>query len=88
MACGKLALPEVCRMYYFRTMKMHIAAIGYNERELEVYVSHLKTQGFESLSDVKKAEDGSFYRVMARVSKFEAPVPEKASLQTPEVVTS
>jgi hypothetical protein len=68
-------------------MKMHIAAIGYNERELEMYVGQLKTQGFESLSEVKKAEDGSYYQVLARTSKFEMPLPEKAALQPVEIVS-
>jgi hypothetical protein len=61
-------------------MKMHIAAIGFNERELEMYVSQLKSQGFESLSDTKKAEDGSYYQALARASKFELPVQEKAAV--------
>lgn len=52
-------------------MKMQIAVIGANERELELYVGQLTTQGFENVSEVKKAEDGSYYRVMARVSKYE-----------------
>lgn len=60
---------------------MHIAAICFNERELELYISQLKSQGFESLSDVKKAEDGSFYLVMAKASKFDLPVQEKAVVQ-------
>ncbi|HEU4902457.1 MAG TPA: hypothetical protein VFT06_06675 [Flavisolibacter sp.] len=69
-------------------MKMHIAAIGFNERELEMYVSQLKSQGFESLSEVKKAEDGTFYQVMAKASKFEAPVQEKVVLETAEMLAS
>jgi len=60
-------------------MKMHIAAICYTERELENYVLQLQSQGFESLSDVKKAEDGSYYRIMAKGSKFDAPLSEKAA---------
>ena len=63
---------------------MHIAAIGFNERELELYVSQLKTQGFESLSDVKKAEDGSFYQALARTSKFDVPLQAKAVIQVNE----
>ncbi len=59
---------------------MHIAAICYTERELENYVLQLQSQGFESLSDVKKAEDGSYYRVMAKASKFDVPLPERAAL--------
>jgi len=68
-------------------MKMHIAAIGYNERELEMYVSQLKSQGFESLSEVKKSEDGSYYQALAKTSKFEIPVQEKAVLQPAEVIS-
>ncbi len=60
---------------------MHIAAICFNERELEMYVSQLKLQGFESISEVKKAEDGTFYQAMAKASKFENPVQEKAAIQ-------
>ena len=60
-------------------MKMHIAVIGFNERELEQYVGQLKSQGFESLSEVKRAEDGSFYLAMARTSKLDLPVPAKAA---------
>ena len=60
-------------------MKMHIAAICYTERELDLYVSQLKSQGFESLSEVKKAEDGSFYLVMAKTSKFDMPAADKAT---------
>jgi hypothetical protein len=59
---------------------MHITAICYTERELDLYVSQLKSQGFESLSDVKKAEDGSFYLVMAKSSKFDLPVSEKSTI--------
>ena len=60
---------------------MHIAAIGFNERELEMYVSQLKALGFESLSEVKKAEDGSFYQALTKASKFDTPVPEKTAAQ-------
>ena len=66
-------------------MKMQIAAIGYNERELDAYVSQLRSQGFESLSEVKKADDGSFYQTMAKASKFEAPLPEKAAFQQVQI---
>ncbi len=65
---------------------MHIAAICYTERELDTYVSQLKSQGFESLSEVKKAEDGSFYLVMAKASKFDTPAAEKAATQVVEAV--
>lgn len=74
-------------LLYFRSMKMQIAAICFNERELELYISQLRSQGFESLSDVKKAEDGSYYLTMTKGSKFEMPVPEKTALQ-PEVALS
>ena len=63
---------------------MQIAAIGFNERELEAYVSQLKSQGFESLSEVKKAEDGSFYQALAMGSKFEMPLQQKAAPQVSE----
>ena len=59
---------------------MQIAAICFNERELEIYISQLKAQGFERLSEVKKAEDGSYYLVMAKASKFALPVPDKFAL--------
>ena len=65
---------------------MQIAAIGFNERELELYVSQLRNQGFESLSDVKKAEDGTFYRAMAKASKFESPVQEKMTVTNETVL--
>ena len=66
---------------------MQIAAICFNERELDLYINQLKSQGFESLSDVKKAEDGSYYLTMTKGSKFEMVVPEKITFQ-PEVALS
>ena len=69
-------------------MKTHIAAIGHNERELEAYVGQLKMQGFESLSDVKKAEDGTFYQVLAKAGKNELPQQEKAALEPIAAVTA
>ena len=51
---------------------MHLTAICYNERELEVYVNQLQSQGFESLSDAKKSDDGTYYQAMAKTSKAEA----------------
>ena len=65
---------------------MHIAAICFNERELEIYVSQLRSQGFESLSEAKKAEDGSYYQVLARTSKFEIPAPGRASFEPAESI--
>ena len=53
-------------------MKLHLAAIAFNERELEAYVSQLKTQHFEPVSDAKKADDGSFYQVMAKTVRESA----------------
>jgi hypothetical protein len=47
-------------------MKLHLAAIAFNEKELDAYVSQLKSQHFESISEVKKAEDGTYYQVMAK----------------------
>ena len=67
---------------------MQIAAICYTERELEMYVSQLKSLGFESLSEIKKAEDGSFYLVMAKASKFDTPSPEKATTVIAEVLSA
>jgi hypothetical protein len=69
-------------------MKMQIAAICFNERELELYVGQLKSQGFESVSDVKKAEDGSFYLTMAKASKFENPVQGKIAAQPEAAFTA
>ena len=69
-------------------MKMQIAAICHNERELELYVSQLKDQGFESLSEVKKAEDGTFYQAMAKASKFESPIQEKVAQQAVESISA
>jgi hypothetical protein len=50
-------------------MKLHLAAIAFNERELELYVTQLKGQRFEAVSEVKKADDGTFYQVMAKMVK-------------------
>ena len=50
-------------------MKLHLAAIAYNEKELETYISQLKIQHFEAVSEVKKAEDGTVYQVMAKTVK-------------------
>lgn len=67
-------------------MKMQIAAICFNERELELYISQLRGQGFESTSEVKKADDGSYYLVMARISKYDHPLVVKAAVQSAEPV--
>jgi len=58
-------------------MKQHLAAIAFNERELEAYVSQLKEQRFETISEVKKAEDGTYYQVMAKTVKEAATLPQK-----------
>lgn len=50
-------------------MKLHLAAIAFNERELETYVTQLKSQRFETVSEVKKADDGTYYQVMAKTVK-------------------
>lgn len=55
-------------------MKQYLAAIAFNERELESYVAQLKTQRFETVSDVKKADDGTFYQVMAKSVKQEVAI--------------
>jgi hypothetical protein len=59
-------------------MKQHLTAIAFNERELEAYVAQLKAQRFETVSDVKKADDGTWYQVLAKTVKAEAIVPPKA----------
>ena len=59
-------------------MKQHLAAIAFNERELETYVTQLKALRFETLSDAKKADDGTWYQVLAKTVKVEAIVPPKA----------
>ena len=58
-------------------MKQHLAAIAFNERELEAYVSQMKAQRFETVSEVKKAEDGTFYQVLAKTAKTETFIPQK-----------
>ena len=59
-------------------MKQQLAAIAFNERELEAYVRQLKAQNFETVSDVKKAEDGTFYQVLAKTVKTENFLPQKS----------
>ena len=59
-------------------MKQQLAAIAFNERELEAYVTQLKTQRFETVSEVKKAEDGTWYQVLAKTIKTETIVAPKA----------
>jgi hypothetical protein len=49
-------------------------------------VSQLKSQGFESIGAVTKAEDGSFYLPMAKLSKFEMPASAEAAVQPLQVV--
>jgi hypothetical protein len=60
-------------------MKQQLAAIAYSEKELEAYVSQLKNLHFESISDVKKAEDGTYYQVMAKTVRENAVVPKAAA---------
>ena len=55
-------------------MKLHLTAIAFNEKELESYVAQLKSQSFETVSDVKKAEDGAYYQAMAKTVRLE-PMP-------------
>ena len=52
-------------------MKQHLTAIAFNEKELESYVSQLKSQRFETVSDVKKAEDGTYYQALEKVVRQE-----------------
>ena len=58
-------------------MKQHLAAIAFNEKELEAYVSQLKTQRFETVSEIKKAEDGTFFQLLAKTVKEEFVLPKK-----------
>ncbi|HEY0041487.1 MAG TPA: hypothetical protein VGB71_12525 [Flavisolibacter sp.] len=60
-------------------MKQHLAAIAFNEKELEVYVSQLKTQRFEVVSDVKKAEDGTFFQLLAKAVKEDGIIQKKVA---------
>lgn len=53
-------------------MKLHLAAIAFNENELEAYVAQLKRQSFETVSDVKKADDGTWYQALAKTVKQDA----------------
>jgi len=69
---------------YLVSMKLHLAAIAFNEKELETYVSQLKSQRFETVSDVKKAEDGSFYQVLARAVKSEGLLPQSKRVVSEE----
>ena len=65
-----------CWCLYLVSMKLHLAAIAFNEKELETYVLQLKSQSFETVSEVKKAEDGSFYQVLAKAVKAEGLLPQ------------
>ena len=67
-------------------MKLHLAAIAFNERELETYVSQLKGQRFEAVSEVKKADDGTYYQVMAKTVKENIVIPQKAATVAIEAV--
>jgi hypothetical protein len=71
---------------YLVYMKQYLAAIAFNERELESYVAQLKSQRFETVSDVKKAEDGTFYQVMAKSVKQDFSIPLKATVPALETV--
>ena len=55
-------------------MKQHVTAIAFNEKELESYVSGLLSSGFETVSEVKKSEDGSFYHALAKASRLDGTV--------------
>ena len=68
-------------------MKQHLAAIAFNERELEAYVSQMKAQRFETVSDVKKADDGTFYQVLAKTVKSDiVPVKQKTEETAGEII--
>ena len=66
-------------------MKLHLAAIAFNEKELEAYVSQLKSQHFESISEVKKAEDGTYYQVLAKTVRENAIAPKVAAVSVEAV---
>ena len=66
---------------------MHIAAICFNERELEAYVSQLRLQGFENLSEAKQADDGIYYQAMAKTTRTEGSPPRTSVAETPFTVT-
>lgn len=63
---------------YLAYMKQHLTAIAFNEKELESYVSQLKGQRFETVSDVKKSEDGTFYQALAKTVRQEAATAPKS----------
>ena len=71
-------------LLYLGYMKLHLAAIAFNEKELETYVSQLKSQRFETISEVKKAEDGSWYQVLAKTVKQETVVPQAKAVTAAE----
>lgn len=53
-------------------MKLHLAAIAFNEKELDTYVSQLISGGFEPVSDVKKADDGTYFQALAKTVRTES----------------
>ena len=69
-------------------MKQHVTAIAFNEKELESYVSGLLSGGFETVSEVKKSEDGTVYQVLAKGVKTDVSpaviTPVIAAESTPE----
>lgn len=67
-------------------MKLHLAAIAFNEKELEAYITQLKSQRFEPVSEVKKAEDGTFYQVMAKTVKENMQASAKTVIPAEEAV--
>jgi hypothetical protein len=69
-------------------MKQYLAAIAFNERELESYVAQLKSQRFETVSDVKKADDGTFYQVMAKSVKQDLSLPVPKATPALETVAA
>ena len=73
-------------------MKQHLAAIAFNERELESYVAQLKSQSFETVSEVKKADDGTFYQVLAKTVRQDVPLAAITKTETeaalPQVISA
>ena len=60
-------------------MKQHLAAIAHTQKELEVYINQLLKQGFETLSEMTKAEDGSYYQALVKSVRDQVSKSEKNS---------
>lgn len=74
------------RGVYLGRMKLYLAAVAVNERELETYVLQLRAGGFETVSDVKKSEDGTCYQALAKRSRQEAMLSSPSAAAVNEAV--